>query len=756
MRATKTALIDEAGSSSPFCRSLFGHAVRYGPKVTMSRESAIAWAVGVVACCLVAGNGLAGCDDPNGSPPAVVRTDRPCSELTRALARWQKQDTSGCSADDDVQMRTLIPVGSGMVIDWTPLQHTIESWTLRADDTFGAGPVDTGAAPTNGGNLVLVALGADRVMAYQQRSGAYDLWAMNTDARGHDNQLTRVVMARSWQPSVAGRDLLALDAGHLLDWRPGQGDYNVVTYDRANEPVNPFSAEAGSIGKKDEFRRGHRLVALGSNRLLEWVPSRQEFRVWRYDLGRLPGDIFDATPVSSGGGSGLWPSLGANHELVAVTPDRIAVWNRAQGTLETHRLDPLAADPIDPAPLATTRHARLRSLPPAATQPTLSNIRRLVLVLPQGRSLDTFFGDYCQAAPRSQPTCEDGPACCERMPDAPPGTTGPRLLHAARPGTPGGDDETYRPNQTYACLAQKIGDDGTMSHFASSSMPDCGDPRDVARIDLTGADDGPLAIYGRLATEGTLDDQFFSAIGDVPQDPAQLNLTMFALTAARGGFGHQGQDTLGVLASNVHVPWAMYLTDPPTSTSNYPEPVYFDGRWSFFRFIEELDHDLTYGELPQVSVVLPFTVLDPQSGYTPPPNDPRSGAPGLPGSLAAGAALISDVTAAVAASPYAPETLVVVAWLSSGGFYDHVPPPPPGEQRADLPPLPYGPRVPFLALGPFARAGRVSHAPLEMSSLTAFIEWNFLGGQVGRFFGRDRLVGNLGAVLDLPKSGPVP
>jgi hypothetical protein len=72
-------------------------------------------------------------------------------------------------------------------------------------------------------------------------------------------------------------------------------------------------------------------------------------------------------------------------------------------------------------------------------------------------------------------------------------------------------------------------------------------------------------------------------------------------------------------------------------------------------------------------------------------------------------------------------------------------------------PVAYGPRVPFMALGTFALANHVSHVPLELSSVTAFIEWNWLGGLSGQLHRRDAIVSNIGSLLDPGKTlVPVP
>jgi phospholipase C len=128
--------------------------------------------------------------------------------------------------------------------------------------------------------------------------------------------------------------------------------------------------------------------------------------------------------------------------------------------------------------------------------------------------------------------------------------------------------------------------------------------------------------------------------------------------------------------------------------------------------------------------------------------------------IADGVAFVKATLAAIAASPMAASTLVLLTWDEGGGFFDHVTPPaaPPAMADSDDTgnPVPYGTRVPLLAIGPFARAGSVSHVEMEHSSIVRFLEWNFLTftGQLGA---RDGWVANLGSLLDPTKTGvPVP
>src|SRR5207244_1991875 len=95
----------------------------------------------------------------------------------------------------------------------------------------------------------------------------------------------------------------------------------------------------------------------------------------------------------------------------------------------------------------------------------------------------------------------------------------------------------------------------------------------------------------------------------------------------------------------------------------------------------------------------------------------------------------------------AKNTLILLTWDESGGYFDHMAPPSSIEQYPAGGAVRYGPRVPLLALGKFVDAGTVSHAVLEHSSITKFIEWNWLGG-TGQLNARDKVVANIGSLLD--------
>src|SRR4029077_20752322 len=107
---------------------------------------------------------------------------------------------------------------------------------------------------------------------------------------------------------------------------------------------------------------------------------------------------------------------------------------------------------------------------PATRSP---KIKRLVLILQVGRSCDSSAGRYCGAVPRSDglpAACDDGPACCEAIPDVIPGApTGCVALDA---------DPAYVPDPSTQCMRDKIAN-GAMSGYATAPPP-CGNPKAVA------------------------------------------------------------------------------------------------------------------------------------------------------------------------------------------------------------------------------------------------------------------------------------
>lgn len=84
-------------------------------------------------------------------------------------------------------------------------------------------------------------------------------------------------------------------------------------------------------------------------------------------------------------------------------------------------------------------------------------------------------------------------------------------------------------------------------------------------------------------------------------------------------------------------------------------------------------------------------------------------------------ALVAESINKIAASPYWPESAIIVTWDDSEGDYDHAPPPVLAT-GPDHEPISDGPRVPLILISPYARAGYVAPAQGNQASVVKLAE----------------------------------
>jgi phospholipase C len=398
-----------------------------------------------------------------------------------------------------------------------------------------------------------------------------------------------------------------------------------------------------------------------------------------------------------------------------------------------------------------------------------SNVRHLIVLIQENHTFDDHLGGWCKAPAGSAPTCTQGASCCEAMPASPASTPPTMLTDAAT--------AAYDPPHDAACESAMM-NGGKMDAYATAAVPgeSCGDPRNIA----TG-DPSILAPLWALATAGAVADRYFQPV--VGQSYA--NDMFFARAqyvfgddsvAPAGAVGVTcGLEskpetltgtTLGDLLTEAKVPWAFFAEGyaamkaadggcPPKPAdcafpfpfdpcgfepSDVPFEYYASTRdnAATMRDYADLEQALASesgGPLPAVSFVkaLEYKTEHPGQGVKESP----------------GIAFIADLAQRVASSRYAADTLLLVTYDEGGGYFDHVAPP----AASPVDHQPYGTRVPLVAVGPLVRAGAVSHATMEHSSIVRFVEWNFIGGKTGQLGGRDAVVANLGSLLDASKTG---
>jgi phospholipase C len=417
-----------------------------------------------------------------------------------------------------------------------------------------------------------------------------------------------------------------------------------------------------------------------------------------------------------------------------------------------------------------------------------SPIEHVVLVVEENHTFDSYFGLYCQAPAGSNPTCTTGRACCESAPTTEPHGASPTVLDDT---SNFGSDRDH----TQACELQQI-DDGKMDEYVTGATgadqclgtgPSCASADNFALADESSvggywslADGNALAdrYFQPLAGSSSANDMYFAvAHFQFLDDQAMpdsigclLNCTADSICLSATRTKYNGRTTIADLLTNAGKTFAVYADGyAEAATAGYGncpgiaadcqynavahpiayEACRFDASDIPFEYyaqladgpamhdFADLAKDLASNALPNFAYVKGLTTRNEHPNVS---------------NIADGVAFVTGVVKAISQSPYAASTLVLVTWDEGGGFFDHVAPPPSIDVDDASKPVPYGTRVPLLAIGHFAKKGTVSHVTMEHSSIVRFLEWNFIG-PVGQLQHNDAKVNDIGSLLDPAATG---
>jgi phospholipase C len=432
-----------------------------------------------------------------------------------------------------------------------------------------------------------------------------------------------------------------------------------------------------------------------------------------------------------------------------------------------------------------------------------SPIAHVVLIVQENHSFDAYFGRYCTAASGSSPACTTGRACCEAAPAQEPRGASPGVLD---------DSSNFSSDRDHeqACEVQQI-NGGLMNQYvmgANGSMsclgagPGCSNPGnwELATQATVGAywslaDQNALAdrYFQPVAGGSASNDQYFagahfrfidnsalptvrvgesgSGVCDVPICLGGSNVAPFAnptvadlLLDAGFTFGIYADGYAAAFSASLTMqcaspgnatdcPYRDCLTHPEACFGCLYDPsdipfLYYAGFTDDAGTPSRYEKDLAALHSDLVRDTLPnFAFVKLRLFHNEHPNV---------STISDGMNAVNNILQEIAQSSSSTSTLVLLTWDEGGGFFDHIAPPdaPPVTFDSDMSggPVPYGTRVPLLAIGPFARAGQVSHVTLEHSSIVRFVEYNFLGHE-GGLGARDETVNDLGSLLDLSGTG---
>jgi phospholipase C len=334
---------------------------------------------------------------------------------------------------------------------------------------------------------------------------------------------------------------------------------------------------------------------------------------------------------------------------------------------------------------------------PTPTPVTQATIKNVVVVIMQNRSFDHLFGTF-------------------------PGANG------IQPGVPGFTQKTSTGTRVTPQLLTDV------------SEPDLPHSRnDFLRVWDTGLMD-KYAFYNGVTSMGHYDsttpgvstlwswaqqfalaDNFFpSVMGDAPSnqlllvaaddnnDPGTLQPFFPPCnTQVKASAGYTFQHVGDQLATK-GLTWGWYAEDMNNCSFYVPQenPFQFFTDSHSSTSVKDFSNfatDLNSGKLPAVSYIQPAPAHSMHPGSGP---------------VANGITWLDGFIKQIQGSPVWANSAIIVIWDSSGGWWDHVPPP-----QVDAQGL--GPRVPMLVISPFAKKNFISHIQMDDVSILRFIQRTF-------------------------------
>lgn len=227
-------------------------------------------------------------------------------------------------------------------------------------------------------------------------------------------------------------------------------------------------------------------------------------------------------------------------------------------------------------------------------------------------------------------------------------------------------------------------------------------------------------------------------------------------TITPGIFPCFDQPTIADLLDAAHVSWKYYtgpyndLTDPAVNVYEAFRKIRYGPDWhrNVITPSGTILSDIAHCRLPQVSFAMPNALDSDHAGTL------SAAGPGWVGSIYLA---LAQTRHAPAPCNYYKDSAMIVTWDDSGGWYDHVPPPPGPKDTT------WGFRIPIIVMSAWARSHYdpanphatpyVSHTRRESTAITKFIEMNWALGNLGQ---RDVTDDDLSDMFDYTRAAPVP
>ena len=346
----------------------------------------------------------------------------------------------------------------------------------------------------------------------------------------------------------------------------------------------------------------------------------------------------------------------------------------------------------------------------AAEHRATTPVQHFIYLMQGPRTFDNYFGTYPGADGIPTDTCQ-------------PRTVGGPVADCVRPYAL--HDKAPAPLYPSQSIVEAQINDGRMDGFVSAYTRQGRDG--TTAMGHYDARDLPFAWAA--ARSYVLFDRFFSA---VPYGTATERSYWVSAAAPDAG----GRPTIFDRLQQAGVSWKFYVEDyrpgenfrTPDATQPVRVPLLGYARFiddpALAAHIVDLDQyyrDLDNGTLPSVAYIASSGSSERSARAIPP-----------------GQELIRSLSTQLALSRYWDSSALLWTHDGSGGWYDHVAPPPAADG-------PRGLRVPAVLISAYARTGYVDHRVLDSSSALRFIEDNWNLEPLG---GRDTSAAGLTAAFD--------
>lgn len=193
----------------------------------------------------------------------------------------------------------------------------------------------------------LVNLSNGRVLDWVPASRTWNVWPYDPMAITGDPLPAPALRSGTWSTIGAGHVLVPFGGDLVLDYVPASGDFRL--FDAAWSASDFLPGPARTKGSWATIRdtvvnsvtHEHRLLYLGDNHVLDWVPQDRSFRVWLIDRNRTRQDPLLGIQIAATDGSvheqplseGTFADIGMNEfsRILYIGNNQVLIWHADTG-----------------------------------------------------------------------------------------------------------------------------------------------------------------------------------------------------------------------------------------------------------------------------------------------------------------------------------------------------------------------------------------------------------------------------------------